>query len=105
MRAHDIGHLCRHRHEVVCHGRVEELSPVVMDAVLVERAADALHDAAARLLVDELWVDDAPAVVDAPHLEELDETRLGVHLEETALRAVAEYESVILYSIVTRHNE
>jgi hypothetical protein len=32
---------------------------LVVEAVLVERAADALHDAAAHLLVDQLRVDHA----------------------------------------------
>ena len=55
----DVGHLGRHRHQVVGHVAVEQLAALVVEAVLEQRAAEALHDAAAHLLVDQLRVDHA----------------------------------------------
>ena len=55
--------------------------PLVVQAVLEQHAAEALHDAAAHLLVDELRVDDRAAVLHAPVLQELDEAGVGVDLE------------------------
>ena len=49
----DVGHLARHRHEIVGHGAVQQLAVLVVEAMLEQRGADALHDAAADLLVDE----------------------------------------------------
>ncbi len=66
----DVGHLGGHRHEVVGHGAAGELAGLVVDAVLVERAAEALHAAAAHLLVGELRIDDAAAVLHHPHLQQ-----------------------------------
>ena len=71
----DVGHLGGHRHQVVGHGAVGELAGLVVEAVLVERAAEALHAAAAHLLVGELRVDDATAVLHHPMLEQLARSR------------------------------
>src|SRR5258706_10950428 len=73
--------------------------------MLVERAADSLHDSAARLLVHQLGVDDAAAIVHAPHLEELHEAGVGVHFEGAALGAVREDESVVLDAVVAGGGE
>src|SRR4051812_48640652 len=51
MRDLDIGHFAGHRHEVVGHRAVQELRLIVIERLLEERRADALHDAAAKLLV------------------------------------------------------
>ena len=67
-----------------------------IDAVLVERAADALHDAAAHLLVHQQRVDDAAAVLHAPVLEELHHAGVDVDLEPAGLHAVGEGERVLL---------
>ena len=63
-----------------------------VDAVLVERPADTLHDAAAHLLVDQQRIDDPAAVLHAPVLEKLDHAGLDVDLEPAGLHAVGEGE-------------
>src|SRR5258705_230503 len=66
---------------------------------------DALDHAAPDLLVDEHRVDDAPAVVDAPHLQELHEAGLGIDLERAALGAVGEHERIVLDPVVARDDQ
>jgi len=58
--AHSMSGISAASARVVGHVGVQELAAIVVQAMLVERAADALHDAAARLLVHQLRVDDAP---------------------------------------------
>ena len=62
----DVGHLGRHRHEIIGHVAVQELPALVVEAVLEQRRAEPLHDAAADLLVDELRVDDGAAILHHP---------------------------------------
>ena len=62
----DIGHLRRHRDQIVRQRPVGQITGTVVDAFFVERSADALNDAAAHLLVDDQRIDDAAAIVDRP---------------------------------------
>jgi len=84
----DVGHFHRHRHEIVGHVAVQQLAAVVIEAMLEQRGADALHHAAAHLFVDQLRIDDGAAVLDAPVLQQFDEARVGVDLEIAGLDAV-----------------
>ena len=70
-----------------------------------ERAADALHDAAADLLVHQLRIDDGAAVFDAPVLKQLDKAGLGVHFHEGCLHAVGERKTVAARRVVARHHQ
>ena len=90
----DVGHLGRHRHQVVGHRADQQLALGRVGAVLVERAADALHDAAAHLLVDQQRIDDAPAILDAPMLQQRDDAGVDVDLEPAGLHAVGEGERI-----------
>ena len=85
---HDVGHLVGHRHEVVGHRSVQQVGVVAVDALLEQHRADALHDAAAHLLVHQERVDDPAAVVDRPLAEQLDEAGLAVDLDVARLHAV-----------------
>lgn len=84
----DIGHLERHRRDVIGHGAVLELARIVIDAVLVERAAEALYAAAADLFVGKLRVDDAAAILDHPVLQMLDPAGIDIDLDIRAVNAV-----------------
>ena len=101
----DVGHLGRHRHQIVGHVAVEQLAALVVEAVLEQRAADALHDAAAHLLVDQLRIDDGAAVLHAPVLQQLDEAGVGVDLELARLDAVGEGERPGARHIVARRHQ
>ena len=74
---------------------VLQLAGLVVDAVLVESPAEALHAAAAHLLVGQLRIDDAPAVLHHPVLEQLHEARVHVHLDVGAVDAVGEDVEII----------
>ena len=74
---------------------VLQLAGLVVEAVLVERPADALHAAAAHLLVGQLRVDHAPAVLDHPVLQQADEAGVGVDLDMGAVDAVGEDVEII----------
>ena len=73
MRHRDIGHLERHRHQIIGHRRVLKLAVLGIDAFLVEGAADALHHPAPDLFVDQLRVDHPAAILDRPEIENLHE--------------------------------
>src|SRR4029453_10464689 len=60
----DVGQLGGHGDEVVHHRGREQLSPVVVDAVLPERVAEAVGDAATDLLVDQHRVDHPAPILD-----------------------------------------
>src|SRR3954469_20326515 len=82
MRDLDIGHFAGHGDEVVGHRAVQELRLIVIERLLEERCTDALHDAAAKLLVGEQRVHDASAILDDPVLQELHQAGARVDLEE-----------------------
>jgi len=92
MAALDVRHLRRHRHQIVGHVAVEHLPALVIEALLEQRRADALHHAAANLFIDQLRIDDGAAVLDAPMVDELDEAGVGVDFEVARLNAVGESE-------------
>ncbi len=97
-----LGHLGRHRHQVVGHGGGQQVALLVIDAVLVQRAAQALHDAAAHLFVDQQRVDHAAAILDAPVFEQLHHAGLGIDFDPAGLDAVCEGEGVVLGDEVAR---
>ena len=101
----DVGHLARHRHQVIGQAAVAQLARAVVQALLVQRAADALHDGAADLFVHQHGVDDAAAVFDRPVLQQPDEAGLGIDLDVRSLHAVREDERVVAMRVVARHNQ
>jgi hypothetical protein len=84
----DVRHLVGHRHQVVCHGSVQEIAILAVDAFLVENRADPLHDPPAHLLVHQERIDDAPAIVDRPLAENLDESGLAIDFHVARLHAI-----------------
>src|SRR6266511_5241374 len=101
----DIRYFGGHRYEIIRYAAVEQLSARVIDAVLVERRADALHHAAANLLVDELWVDHSAAILDAPVLEQRHDPGVGVYFEIARLDAVGESERPGARHVVARRHQ
>src|SRR5262249_24918010 len=101
----DVGHLGRHGHQIVGHVAVEELAAVVVAAVLEQRRADALHDAAADLLVDQLRVDDRAAILHTPVLQERDEPAVWVGTHPGGLDAVGEGEGPGARHVVARRHQ
>src|SRR5215510_2543733 len=101
----DIGHLGRHRYQIVRHVAVQELAALVVEAVLEQRAAQTLHDAAADLLVDQLWIDHRAAVFHAPVLDEPDEAGLDVYFEIARLDAVGEGKRPGARHVVARRHQ
>ena len=92
MSAFDVGHFCRHRHQIVGHIPVEKLAAIVIKAMLEQGRADTLHDAAADLLIDKLGIDDGAAVFHAPVLQKFHEARVDIDLKITCLDTVGESE-------------
>ena len=76
-------------------GRGQELALGVVEAFLVERAADALHHAAADLLVHQHRVDHAPAVLNHPETKDLHKAGFGIDLDVGRHGAVGEDEGEI----------
>ena len=60
---------------------VGELPAFVVDALLEQRRAKPLHHPATNLLVNQLRIDDGPAILDHPMLEQLDEAGFGIDLQ------------------------
>ena len=85
----DVGHFARHRQKVVGEGPIEELSIVGIDTALVKRTADGLDQAAPYLLIDQLRVYDAAAIIDYPAFEQADEPCADIDLDESRLDSVA----------------
>ena len=77
----NIRHFAGHGHEIIGHIGVGELAALIINAFFEQGCAQALHYATAYLLVDELWIDDRPAILDHPVFEQLDETGFGIDFE------------------------
>ena len=105
MADFDIGHFGRHGHQIVGHGGVEILALFVVQAFLIERAADALNHAAANLLVDQHRIDHGAAIVHHPAFEQLDDSRVHVDLDMEGLEAVGEGEGKGLRHVVAGHHQ
>ena len=104
-RDDDVGHLHRHRNEVVGERAVHELARLAVAAFLEQRRAQSLHDAAAELLVHQHRIDDPAAILDDEMLQHLDEAGLDVDLQRTALDAVGEGERIALWREMMAHGE
>ena len=61
---------------------------LVIDGVLQQRLADALHDAAMQLAVDQHRIDDGAEVVDRGVLHDLDVAGVGIDLDLADVAAV-----------------
>ena len=88
MADFDIGHLEGHWRHVIGHRAVLKLTRIVIDAMFVQRAAEALYATAADLFVGELRVDDAAAIFDHPVFEMLDPAGIDIDLDIRAMHAV-----------------
>src|SRR5258708_29473667 len=105
METGDIRHLAAHGHEVVGHVAVQQLAVGAVQALFEERRADSLHHAAADLLVDQHRVDQRARVLDTPVLEQLDESRIGIDLDQRRLYSIGEGEAVLARRVMPRHGE
>src|SRR5436190_1657175 len=72
----DVGHLPRHRDEVVGERAVHELAGLAVAAFLEQSRAQSLHDTAAELLVHQHRIDDPATILDDEMLQHLDESGL-----------------------------
>ena len=86
----DIRHFERHRGQIVDHRAVHQLGVLVVDAVLVEPAADALDGAAADLLVGQQRVDHPAAILHHPVVQQPHHAGLDIDLDMRGMRAVGE---------------
>src|SRR5215467_6500967 len=66
MATFNVGHLSRHRDQIIGHVAVEQLAALVVEAVFKQCSTNALYNAAANLLVDKLRVNDGAAIFHAP---------------------------------------
>ena len=105
MAAVDVRHFHRHRHQIVGHVAVEHLPALVIEALLEQSRADALHHAAANLFVDQLRIDDGAAILDAPVPQQFDEAGVGVDFEIARLDAVGEGEGPAARHVMARHHQ
>ena len=85
MRNFDVGHLGRHRHQVIGKRAVLELSIFAVEALLKECRSQTLHHAAANLLLNEQRINDATAIFDDRELQDLYEAGLDVDLDMAGL--------------------
>ena len=85
-----VGHLGDVGHQEVHERRVEQLPGLVVGHPLVERAADALRDAAVDLALDDHRVDQVAAVVHHGVLEDRDLGGLRVGLDDHRVHAGGE---------------
>ena len=83
-------HLRRVGHQEVHERGVEQLAVLVVGHPLVERAADALRDAAVHLALDDHRVDQRPAVVHDAVAQHVDLGGLRVGLDDRRVHAVGE---------------
>src|SRR6185437_8139476 len=86
----DVGHLRAGRQEVVQPRAGGQVAVVVVDEVLVQRAAEALRDRTGDLAVDDLRVDGPARVLDAHVLEDAQLPGRAVDLDGGDLRARGE---------------
>ena len=86
----DVGHLGDVGHQEVHERRVEQLAGLVVGHPLVERAADALRDAAVDLALDDHRVDQVAAVVDHGVLQDPDLRGQRVGLDDHGVHAGGE---------------
>ena len=85
-----VGHLGDVRHQEVHERRVEQLPVLVVGHPLVERAADALRDAAVDLALDDHRVDQRAAVVHDAVAQDRDLGGLRVGLDDRRVHAGGE---------------
>jgi hypothetical protein len=80
---------------MVDHRAVHQLARLVIDAVLIKRATEALHTAATDLLVSQLRINHASAVLHHPMLEKLHKAGVGIYLHMGAMHAIGEDVEII----------
>src|SRR5262245_11798796 len=88
MRDVNVRHLAGHGNEIINKTSVLELAFAAVDALLVQRRTDALHDATADLLVHQQWIDHAAAILDHPEIEHADGAKLGIDFDVSGLDAI-----------------
>ena len=69
---------------------VSELAVLAVDDALEQRLADALHDAAMALALDQQRIDDRAEVVDHRVLHDLDDAGVGIDLDLGDVAAVGD---------------
>src|ERR1700719_3185021 len=101
----NVGHLKSHRGEVIHQGAINERAVLVVDAFFVEYRADALYDRPAYLVVDNQWIDYAPAVRDCPIIKEFDEAGSGVDVQISPVCTMSHVVACVIGYVASRHSE
>jgi hypothetical protein len=77
-------------HQVIGEGDGQGLALRVVWDFLVQRGADALHDAAADLPFDDHRIDHRAAILGDREVDQLDEAGLGIDRDDRAMRRIGE---------------
>src|SRR6476646_9770723 len=77
----------------------------ILDAFLEQNRTDALHDAAAHLLIDQQRIDDSSAVVDRPLAEYPDEAGIAVDLDVARLHAICHVVQLVVGDEACAHRQ
>ena len=87
------------RHQVVHQRGRQRLAVLVVRRLLVQRGADALHDAADGLALDDHRVDHGAAILGHDVVEHLDRTELRIDRDGHRVRGIAEHAGIDLGSV------
>src|SRR5690606_22635527 len=88
MRHMDVGHLERHRHQIIRHRTIAQQPVFIVQTFLEHDATDTLNDSPPNLLVYQLRVDDAATVFDAPVIQQLHKAGLDIDFDVRCLDTV-----------------
>src|SRR5579862_2580102 len=101
----NVGHFISHGCEIIHQGAINERAVPVVDALFVECGADTLYDRPAYLVVDNQWIDYAPAVRDCPIVKEFDEAGTGVDIQISPVRPMSHVVACAIGYVASRHGE
>src|ERR1700692_2408640 len=101
----NVGHFISHGCEVIHQGAINERAVLVVDALFIEYGADALYDRPTYLVVDDQWIDHAPAVRDCPIVKEFDEAGIGVEIRISPVCTMSHIVACVIGYVASRHSE
>src|SRR5580704_18741831 len=101
----NVRHLISHGGEVIHQRAINERAVLVVDALFVEYRADALYDRPAYLVVDNQWINYAPAVRDCPIVKEFDEAGNGVDVEIRPVCTMSHVVACVIGYVASCHSE
>src|ERR1700675_3888473 len=101
----NVGHFISHGCEVIHQGAINERAVLVVDALFIKYGADTLYDRPAYLVVDNQWIDYAPAVRDCPIVKDLDQGGCGVDIQIDPMGGVPHVVARVIGNVASRHSE